>query len=225
MLARSPINTEHFMYANQQGPFIGVTLAPTAVLLGMVLSACVSTPFAPATVVPTLHPLPYSAQVQVVEISAYPVQRGATLTTEPRTQNFAEQISSLPPLSEEHWKKTILDYVAIRQTFRRINTTERSDLTLALRVFFYVDPAVEDDFQYTYIAKAHANVIDPQTGRVVTHYTGFGKRFSPTSRASMEDDLTMLNPSLHSALLDQSLYSALNDLFDKIESDTQLASL
>ena len=216
---------ERLLYVSQHRPFIGVTVAPTAVLLGLLLTACGSTSFAPAAVVPTLHPLPYSAQIQVVEISAYPVQRGATLTTDQRTQNFAEQISSIPPLSKEHWKKTILDYVALRQTFRRISTTEQSDLTLALRVFFYVDPAVEDDFQYTYIAKAHANVIDPQTGRVVTHYTGFGKRFSPTPRRSMEDAHTMLDPSLHSALLDQSLYSALNDLFDKIESDTQLASL
>ena len=213
------------MYVSQDRPFIGVTLAPMAVLMGLFSSACGSMSFAPAAVVPTLHPLPYSAQIQVVEISAYPVQRGATLTTDPRTQNFAEQISSIPPLSQEQWKKTILDYVAVRQTFRRISTTERSDLTLALQVFFYVDPAVEDDFNYTYIAKAHANLIDPQTGRVVTHYTGFGKRFSPTSRRSMEDAQTMLDPFLHSALLDQSLYSALNDLFDKIESDTQLASL
>jgi hypothetical protein len=216
---------ERFMYVSQQRPFIGVTLAPTAVLLGLLLSACGSMSFAPAAVVPTQHPLPYSAQIQVVEISAYPVQRGATLTTDPRTQNFAEQISSIPPLSQEQWKNTVLNYVAVRQTFRRISTTERSDLTLALRVFFYVDPAVEDDFSYTYIAKADANLIDPQTGRVVTHYTGFGKKFSPISRASMEDDRTMLDQSLHSALLDQSLYSALNDLFDKIESDTQIASL
>jgi hypothetical protein len=216
---------ERFMYVSQQRPFTGVTLAPTAVLLGVLLSACRPMPFAPAAVVPTLHPLPYSAQIEVMEISAYPVQRGATLTTDPHTRNFAEQISSLPPLSQEHYRKTILDYVAVRQTFRRISTTERSDLTLALRVFFYVDPAVEDDFNYTYVSKAHANLIDPQTGRVVTHYTGFGKRFSPSARRSMEDDQTMLDPSLHSALLDQSLYSALNDLFDKIESDTQLASL
>jgi hypothetical protein len=216
---------ERSMCVSQQRPFLGVTLAPTAVLLDLLLSACVSMPFAPAAVVPTVHPLPYSAQIQVVEISSYPVQRGATLTTDPRTQNFAEQISSIPPLLQEQWKKTILDYVALRQTFRRISTTEQSDVTLALRVFFYVDPAVEDDFNYTYLAKAHANLIDPQTGRVVTHYTGFGKRFSPSARRSMEDAQTMLDPSLHSALLDQSLYSALNDLFDKIESDTQLASL
>jgi hypothetical protein len=167
-------------------------------------------------VIPTKHHLPYSAQIEVLQISAYSVQPGATLTTDPRTQNFIDPFGTVPPLSREDWKATILDYVAARQTFRRISTTERSDLTLALRMFVYVDPGMEDDFNYTYVTKADANLIDPQNGRVIAHYSGFGKAFGPVSRTSMEVDKFMLNRSMHSSL---------NDLFDKIESDTQLALL
>jgi hypothetical protein len=151
-----------------------------------------------------------------VEVSAYPVLPGATLTTDPRTRNFIAQIGTVPPLSHEEWRERIVDYVAARQTFRRISTTEPSDLTLALRVFTYVDPGMEYKFNHTYIAKADADLINPQNGRVMTHYSGLGKTFGPVSRGSMEEDKPMI---------DQSLQSALNDLFDKIESDTQLASL
>ncbi len=203
-----------------------VTAVP--IMLSLFLPACHSQPspsaqsplapltFPPAPVIPTTHPLPYSAQIQVLQISAYSVQPGATLTTDPRTQNFIDPFGTVPPLSPEEWKATVVDYVAARQTFRRISTTEQSDLTLALRVFVYVDPGMEDDFNYTYVAKADANLIDPRNGRVMAPYSGFGKAFGPVSRTSMEVDKLMLNQSLHSAL---------NDLFDKIESDTQLASL
>ena len=203
-----------------------VTVVP--IILSLFLPACHSQPsppvqtsvaplsFPPAPAIPTKHPLPYSAQIQILQISAYSVQPGATLTTDPRTQNFIDPFGTVPPLSREEWKATVLDYVAARQTFRRISTTERSDLTMALRMFVYVDPGMEDDFNYTYVTKADANLIDPQNGRVMAHYSGFGKAFGPVSRTSMETDKFMLNRSMHSAL---------NDLFDKIESDTQLALL
>ncbi|HEY7532944.1 MAG TPA: hypothetical protein VH681_09235 [Nitrospiraceae bacterium] len=203
-------------------------VAVVPIILSLFLAACHSQPsppaqtalapltFPPAPVIPTKHHLPYSAQLEVLQISAYSVQPGATLTTDPRTQNFIDPFGTVPPLSREEWKATILDYVAARQTFRRISTTERSDLTLALRMFVYVDPGMEDDFNYTYVTKADANLIDPQNGRVIAHYSGFGKAFGPVSRTSMEVDKFMLNRSMHSSL---------NDLFDKIESDTQLALL
>jgi hypothetical protein len=207
---------EHFMDVNQQRSFLGRDSVPCVVVLGLLLSACRPLAFPPAAVVPTQHPLPYSAQIRVVEISVYPVLAGATLTTDPRTRNFIDQTGSVPPLSHDEWKETIVDYVAARQTFRRISTTEPSDLTLAIRVFIYVDPGMDYKFNHTYIAKADASLINPQNGRVMTHYSGLGKRFGPVSHRSMEEDKPMI---------DQSLQAALNDLFDKIESDTQLASL
>ena len=216
------------MHFNERCPCIGRALTLVPAILILLLSAChsQSSPparaslapltFPPAPVIPTKHPLPYSAQIQVLQITAYSVQPGATLTTDPRTQNFIDPFGTVPALSREEWKATVLDYVAARQTFRRITTTEPSDLTLALRVFVYVDPGMEDDFNYTYVTKAEANLIEPRNGRVMAHYSGFGKAFGPVSRTSMETDKFMLNQSLHSSL---------NDLFDKIESDTQLASL
>ena len=219
------------MHFNERRPGVsGVCCALTfvAVILSLLLQAChsqLSPPtqsspapltFLPAPVIPTTHPLPYSAQIQVSHITAYSVQPGATLTTDPRTHNFIDPFGTIPPLSREEWTATVLDYVAARQTFRRISATEQADLTLALRVFVYVDPGMEDDFNYTYVTKADGNLIDPRNGRVLSHYSGFGKAFGPVSRSSMEADKFMLNQSLHSAL---------NDLFDKIESDTQLASL
>jgi hypothetical protein len=151
-----------------------------------------------------------------VRISAYSVQPGATLTSDPRTKNFIDPFGTVPPLSREEWNATVLDYAAARHTFRRISTTEPSDLTLRLRVFVYVDPGMERDFNYTYVTNTDADFIDPQNGRVMAHYSGFGKAFGPVFRGSMEADKFMLNQSLHSAL---------NDLFDKIESDTHLALL
>ena len=204
------------------------TVTLVSIILSLSLHACHSQPsppapaslapltFPPAPVIPTKHPLPYSAQLQISQITAYSVQPGATLTTDPRTQNFIDPFGTVPPLSREEWKSTVLDYVVARQTFRRVSTTEPSDLTLALRVFVYIDPGMEDDFNYTYVTKADANLIDPRNGRVMVPYSGFGKAFGPVSRRSMEADKFMLNQSLHFAL---------HDLFDKIESDTQLASL
>ncbi|HJR76404.1 MAG TPA: hypothetical protein VJ805_05495 [Nitrospiraceae bacterium] len=215
------------MHLNERRPGVYRALALVPVILSLLLPACHSQPspakaslarvtFPPAPVIPTKRPLPYSAQVQVLQISAYSVQPGATLTTDPRTQNFIDPFGTVPPLSREEWKATVLDYVAARQTFRRTSTTEPSDLRLALRVFVYIDPGMADDFNYTYVTRGDADLIDPQNGRVMAHYSGFGKSFGPVSRTSMEADKFMLNRSLHSAL---------NDLFDKIESDTQLASL
>ena len=216
------------MHFNERRPCVCRALTLVPVILSLLLPAChsQSSPpakaslapltFPPAPVIPTKHPLPYSAQIQVLQISAYSVQPGATLRTDPRTQNFIDPFGTVPPLSREEWKATVLDYVAARQTFRRISTIEPSDLTLALRVFVYVDPGMANDFNYTYVTKADANLIDPRNGRVMEYYSGFGKAFGPVSRTSMEIDKFMLNQSLHSAL---------NNLFDKIESDTQLASL
>lgn len=216
------------MHFNERRPGVRCALTLVAVILSLSIQACHSQPsppaqssrasltFLPAPVVPTTHPLPYSAQVQVSHITAYSVQPGATLTTDPRTQHFIDPFGTIPPLSREEWTATVLDYVAARQTFRRISTTEQADLMLALRVSVYVDPGMEDDFNYTYVTKTDANLIDPRNGRVITYYSGFGKAFGPVSRSSMEADKFTLNQSLHSAL---------NDLFDKIEADTQLASL
>ena len=216
------------MDSNQRLPCVCRAVTLVAVILSLLLSACHSQPsppaqaslapltFPPAPVIPTRHPLPYSAQIHVLQISAYSVQPGATLTTDPRTQHFIDPFGTVPPLSREEWKATVLDYVAARQTFRSISAAEPSDLALVLRMSVYIDPGMADDFNYTYVTKADADLIDPQNGRVMEYYSGFGKAFGPVSRTSMEVDKFMLNQSLHSAL---------NDLFDKIESDTQLASL
>jgi hypothetical protein len=50
----------------------------------------------------------------------------------------------------------------------------------------------------------------------MVHYSGLAKAIGPVSRASKEDDQPPINNKIQASL---------NDLFDKMESDTRLASL
>jgi hypothetical protein len=71
------------------------------------------------------------------------------------------------------------------------------------------------DYNHIYMARAEATVLDPHSGRPVTS-TRAWKAVGPVSRSSKEVDQPPINKSVQAAL---------NDLFDKIESDTSLASL
>jgi len=122
----------------------------------------------------------------------------------------------VPSLSPKQWETAVLDYVTARQTFRRVTDNGPADITLVLRVFIYIDPGLSIDYNHIYMARAEATVLDPHSGRLVTQYTGLGKAVGPVSRSSKEEDQPPINKSVQAAL---------NDLFDKIESDTRLASL
>lgn len=197
-------------------PRRGSLRAWAVIATGLSLAACQSLSFHPAPVVPTKHPLPYSAKMRLVELSAYAVEPGATLKTDPRIQNFVAQTGSVPSLSQKQWETAVLDYVTARQTFRRVSDDGPADLALALSVFIYIDPGLGFMFNHTYVARTEAILSDPHSGRPMTHYSGLGKAIGPVSRGSKEDDQPPINKSVQAAL---------NDLFDKIESDTRLAAL
>ena len=187
-----------------------------AIAACLLLAACQSLSFHPAPVVPTKQPLPYSARIRLADLAAYTVEPGATMRTDPRLANFVTPAGSLPPLSQKQWETAVLDYVTARQTFRRVTDKGPADIALALRVFIYIDPGLEFKFNHTYVARTEAILSDPHNGRTLTHYTGLGKAVGPVSRGSKEEDQPPIN---------QSVQASLNDLFDKIESDTRLASL
>ncbi|HET6675308.1 MAG TPA: hypothetical protein VFG71_08215 [Nitrospiraceae bacterium] len=71
----------------------------TVAAIGFLAAACQSLSLHPAPVVPTQHPLPYSARIRLADLSAYAVEPGATLRTDPRIQNFVAPAGPLPSLS------------------------------------------------------------------------------------------------------------------------------
>jgi hypothetical protein len=182
----------------------------------LLLAACQSLSFQPAPVVPTKQPLPYSARIRLADLAAYVVEPGATMGTDPRIANLVTPGGSVPALSQQKWEAAVLDYVTARQTFRRVTDNGPADIALALRVFVYIDPGLSIDYNHIYMARAEATISDPQSGRLLTQYTGLGKAIGPVSRNSKEADQPPINKSVQAAL---------NDLFDKLESDTRLASL
>lgn len=188
----------------------------TLVAVGLLLTACQPPSVHLTPVIPTQHPLPYSATIRLADLSAYAVEPGATLTTDPRLQNFVSPVKSGSSLSPEQWEAAVLDYISARQTFRRVNGKAATDIVLTLHVFVYMDPGVEFKFNHTYVAKTEAVLSDPQNGRAVTHYSGLGKAIGPVSRSSPEDD----QPPIEEAVR-----ASLNDVFGKIESDARIASL
>lgn len=185
-----------------------------ALALLLFLGACHSLSFHPAPVVPTKHPLPYSAKIRLLEVAAYPVEPGSTMKTDPSLQNFVAHTGSVPSLPQKEWETAVLDYVTARGTFPRVSADGPADIALALRVFIYIDPGVSIDYNHIYMARTDAVLSDPKTGRPVNRYSGLGKAVGPISRRSKDDDQPPINKAVQAAL---------NDLFDKIESDSRLA--
>jgi len=66
------------------------------------------------------------------------------------------------------------------------------------------------DFSHIYIAAISATLSDPQTGRSLMSYSGFGKKAGDSN-----DDPAM----------EQALLAAYHDLFGKMEADKRLLSL
>ena len=62
-----------------------------------------------------------------------------------------------------------------------------------MRIFLFIDPGLGFKSKHTYIAKTDAVLKDPQNGRAVATYAGFGKAFGVVSRSSREDDEGPIN--------------------------------
>lgn len=184
-------------------------------ITGIVLLAtgCTKLTFHPAPVVPTKSSLPYTAQVQLTELAAHIVEPGATLLANPNLQDSVTQATSVPGLSAQEWTASITDYVAARQTFRKVVERGQADVIVALRIFLYIDPGLGFNFNHTYIAKTDAALKDSHSGRTFATYTGFGKAFGLISRGSREDDEGPINKSVQAAL---------NDVFGKLETDKRI---
>ncbi|WHZ22773.1 MAG: hypothetical protein OJF47_001885 [Nitrospira sp.] len=184
-------------------------------VIGLVILAtgCTKLTFHPTPVVPTKSSLPYTAQVQLTELAAHMVEPGATLLANPNLQDSVTQATSVPGLSAQEWTASITDYVAARQTFRKVVEGGRTDVIVALRIFLYIDPGLEFKFNHTYMAKTDAVLKDPHSGRILATYTGLGKAFGLVYRGSREDDEGPINKSVQAAL---------NDMFGKLETDKRI---
>ncbi|MCC2639698.1 MAG: exported protein of unknown function [Nitrospira sp.] len=186
--------------------FMGIVIVTLAV-------GCTTSTFRPALVVPTKSSLPYTAQIRLTDIAAYTVEPGATLRTDPDLHDTVTEADSTPAISGRKWDKSVVDYVTARRTFRKVVADELADVIVAVRIFVFIDPGLEFKFNHTYVAKADALLKDPQNGRTLATYAGFGKAFGDVSRGSGEDDDTPINKSVQAAL---------NDLFGKLETDKRI---
>lgn len=184
----------------------------TVLSFAFVTLSCSKIVYQPTPVVPTTMPLPYSAKVKLVEIEAYDVEPGATMSSDPRIENRVTNVSqSLGPARKE-WEKSVAEYLVARKTFTYISTDSQTDLDLAMRLHIYIDPGVLFKFNHMYIARVDAMLANPRTGQ--THsYLGFGKAAGDVARGGVEDDRGPIN---------RAVQSALNDLAGKIENDPRL---
>ena len=187
---------------------------PACMTMGIVMLAvgCNSStpPVHPTPVVPTKSPLPYSAQIRLIESAAYMVEPGATLRPVSNLRNSVTETNAVPILSGQAWNKAILEHVSARQTFRRVVTEGPADVAVRLRLFVFIDPGVESKFRDAYVAEAEAVLQDFHNGSTLATYVGFGKALGSESRDSREDD---------EGPVDLSVQRALNDLLGKIEND------
>ena len=188
---------------------------PAYMTMGIVMLAvgCNSSstqPVHPAPVVPTKSPLPYSAQIRLIESAAYMVEPGATLRPVSNLRNSVTETNAAPILSGQAWNKAILEHVSARQTFRRVVTEGPADVAVRLRLFVFIDPGVESKFRDAYVAEAEAVLQDFHNGSTLATYVGFGKALGSEARDSREDD---------EGPIDLSVQRALNDLLGKIEND------
>ncbi len=180
------------------------------------LGGCATIPFDPAPVVATPHQLPYSVKLKLGPLGAFIVEPGATMIADPGLQNHVlSPVDSLVS-PREQWETAILQYVAARQTFRRVVKEGTADLDLELWGTIYIDPSQAFDFNYIYAARVDAFFKDPRNGRLLKSYSGFGKAVGEVARGGKDDDKRPVNRAVHAAL---------NDLFGKMEQDRRLASL
>src|SRR5215213_4714355 len=174
----------------------------------LLLAGCTKPPFDPSPVVPTTSPLPYSAKVKVSEIGRFEVDPGASLSTDPNLQNHVRRTAATRDPTE--WERATVQYLTTRKTFKRVVQEGTADLDLTLRIHLYIDPGLSRDFSHIYIAAISATLSDPQTGRSLMSYSGFGKKAGDSN-----DDPAM----------EQALLAAYHDLFGKMEADKRLLSL
>lgn len=184
----------------------------SAALAVLLLAGCARLPFDPTPVVPTTSPLPYSAKVKVGEIGTFEVEPGASLSTDPNLQNHVKRTAStlLPTRDPAEWERATVQYLTSRKTFRKVVQEGAADLDLTLQIHMYVDPGLGSGFSHIYLAITNATLSDPQTGRSVMSYTGFGKKAGETK---------------DTAAMEQALLAAFGDVFGKMENDKRLLSL
>ena len=180
--------------------------------LAVIFASCSQVVYQPAPVIPTTSPLSYSSKVKLTHVEAYIVEPGSTMIADPRIENHVSEISAPPGLARKEWEKSVADYLAARKTFTYLSADSQTDLDLAMRLNIYIDPGIMFQFNYVYLARADASLIDPRTGRTLT-YLGVGKSTGEVSRGGTEDDQLPVNLAVQAAL---------NDLFGKIESDSRL---
>ncbi len=179
--------------------------------------ACSKLVFVPSAVVPTKHPLPYSARVMLDQVEAYTVKPGATMIADPVLSNYVTGFSDTVSSARADWEQAIIRYLEARRTFVRL-TTGRSpaDIDVVLHVNVYIDPSVHFQFKHIYVARVDATVQHPHTHVALLSYSGLGKAFGTLRREPGKDDQEPMN---------QAVQAGLNDLFGKMEQDAHLRRL
>jgi hypothetical protein len=182
-------------------------------VLGITLFVgCTRVPFDPTPVVPTSSTLPYSAKVKVTEIGTFEVEPGASMAADPQLQTHVNRAASplLSTTNPTDWERTTVTYLTTRKTFRKVIQEGSADLDLILRINMYIDPSVASGFNHIYLAVTDATLSDPQTGRSLMRYSGFGK-----TSGDKKDK----------AAMERALHASFRDLFGKMENDKRLLSL
>ena len=196
---------------NVHGPvplLIGFRLL--TLVVGWALGGCNHIVLDPTPVVPTTQPVPYSVRIELTDVGAYLVQAGTSMIADPGLQNHVTAKVPSVERAKPQWEQAILDYLAVRKTFRQIVKEGPADLLMTLRVFVYVDPGASFKFNHIYVAKVDGAIRDPRYGRVLLDSVGKGKAVGGVSRGGKEDDQEPINRAVRSAL---------NDLFGKLERD------
>ena len=182
------------------------TLLP---LVGSLLinASCSQVVYQPSPVVPTNSPLPYSANVKLIEIEAYSVEPGATMVSDPRIENKVTGVRLPLSKAKKEWERSIADYLTARNTFTYLSIDSQTDLDLSMRLHIYVDPSIESQFNHVYVARIDATLAESPTKRPLSKYLGLGKAVGD------DGDQGPINVAVQAAL---------NDLFGKIENDPRL---
>lgn len=176
------------------------------------IAGCSHPPFDPTPVVPTNSPLPYSAKIKVSEIGTFEVEPGASMGTDPQLQGHVSRAAAtlLSTSDPADWERTTMKYLTTRKTFRKVVDEGPADLDLTLRINMFIDPSVGSGFNHVYLAFTDATVSDPQTGRSLIRYSGFGR---------------VPGDKKDKAAMERAVHAALRDLFAKMETDKRMRSL
>lgn len=183
------------------------------VVVGLIsVAGCSHPPFDPTPVVPTNSPLPYSAKIKVSEIGTFEVEPGASMAADPQLQSHVSRVAPtlLSTNDPADWERTTMKYLTTRKTFRRVVDEGPADLDLTLRINMFIDPSVGSGFDHVYLAFTDATVSDPQTGRSLMRYSGFGR---------------MTGEKKDKAAMERAVHAAFRDLFAKMETDKRMRAL